>query len=380
MSDIPHVVILGGGFGGLAAANRLRDSLDTSQVKITLIDRKNWFMVGFAKLWIINGTRTFENSTGDISKISEKGIEFVCGEINGIDFDSRIVTTSVCSVRYDFLIVALGARLAPEKIPGLEQNGMNLYDHKQLIRIRGEILNIKSGKIAVCIMGMPYKCPPAPYEACLLIRSMLGAQSSVQIDVYSPAPITLPAAGAKISEQILEMISSEDIKFHGSCKTVRVEKNVLVFEDGRRSDFDLLFAIPPHTAPKVIYRCGLARPGQFIQIDRDCKTIHENVYAIGDVTLLPAGEKLAVPKAGIFAEGQGEMVAENIVSVMSGETGSLLYTGQGGCFIESGRNTASVIDVDMFGGRTPVTRLSEPTRQNLQSKLDFEKQRLQKWL
>ena len=81
MTDIPHVVILGGGFGGLAAANELRNSLSSSQLRITVIDKKDWFMVGFAKLWIINGTRTFENSTGSLNELSKKDIDFIKDQI-----------------------------------------------------------------------------------------------------------------------------------------------------------------------------------------------------------------------------------------------------------------------------------------------------------
>ena len=81
MTDIPHVVILGGGFGGLAAANELRNSLSTSQVKITIIDKKDWFMVGFAKLWIMTGTRTFDDSIGSLNELSKKGIDFLKDEI-----------------------------------------------------------------------------------------------------------------------------------------------------------------------------------------------------------------------------------------------------------------------------------------------------------
>ena len=78
---------------------------------------------------------------------------------------------------------------------------------------------IESGKIAIVIMGMPYKCPPAPFEASLLVDSMLrnrGIRDSVEIDFYSPAPITLPAAGPEVSKQILDLVNSEKIIFHNS--------------------------------------------------------------------------------------------------------------------------------------------------------------------
>lgn len=93
MTNIPHVVILGGGFGGLSSANELRNTLSSSQVKITVIDKKDWFMVGFAKLWIINRTRTFENSIGSLNELPKKEINFIKEEILEINFQNKNIKT-----------------------------------------------------------------------------------------------------------------------------------------------------------------------------------------------------------------------------------------------------------------------------------------------
>lgn len=381
MAEIPHVVILGGGFGGLAAATEIRGSLSSEQVKITVIDKKDWFMVGFAKLWILNGSRTFENSIGSLQELEKKEINFIKDEITSIDLENKNVKISTQSISYDYLLISLGAVLAPEKIPGLAEHGFNLYDHNQLLEIRNKLQNMESGKIAISIMGMPYKCPPAPFEASLLIDSMLrktGKRNSVEIHFYSPAPITLPAAGPKVSKQILDLINSEKITFHNSCKIKSVESKKLIFENGE-DDFDLLLAVPPHIAPQVIYDSKLAKESSFIPIDRDCKTSFENVYAVGDVTSLVVTETAAVPKAGVFAEGEGLAVAKNIIAKIKGKDDSALFDGKGGCFIESGRDTASLIEVDMFTNEKPTTNLTESTSENLSKKHEFEKERLTKW-
>lgn len=382
MSYIPHVVILGGGFGGLSSANELRNSLSSSQVKITVIDKKDWFMVGFAKLWIMNGTRTFENSIGSLNKLSKKEINFIKEEVLSIDFQNKNVKTTSQTISFDFLIISMGAILAPEKIPGLKENGFNLYDHNQLSEIHKELTQINSGKIAISIMGMPYKCPPAPFEASLLIDSMLRKREirdSIEIHFYSPAPITLPAAGPDVSKKILELINSEKIIFHNSCKIKSVESKKLIFEDSEE-DFDLLLAIPPHIAPKVIYESGLAKTPGFILIDRDCRTSFENVFAIGDVTSLSVTETMAVPKAGIFAEGEGITVAKNIILKIQSKEEKMIFDGKGGCFLETGRDTASVIEVDMYSNSKPTTNLTESNKDNLSKKQEFEKERLSKWL
>jgi sulfide:quinone oxidoreductase len=206
-----------------------------------------------------------------------------------------------------------------------------------------------------------------------------GVRDSVQIDLYSPAPITLPAAGPEVSKQILDLVNSEQIVFHNSCKIKSVESKKLIFENSE-ADFDLLLAIPPHIAPKVIYDSGLAKESGFIPIDRDCKTPFENVFAVGDVTVLAVTENVAVPKAGIFAEGEGVTVARNIISKIQSKEESALFDGTGGCFIESGRDTASVLEVDMFSQSKPTTSLTKLTSDNLSKKVEFEKERLSKWL
>ncbi|MCV0412557.1 FAD/NAD(P)-binding oxidoreductase [Nitrosarchaeum sp.] len=383
MTSIPHILILGGGFGGLAAANEIRNNLPSSQVKITVIDKKDWFMVGFAKLWIIKGTRTFENSIGSLNQLIKKEINFLKEEIIEIDLQNKQIKTTTKTLSYDFLIIAMGAVLAPEKISGLSENGMNLYDHNQLTEIHKKIKNMRSGNIAISIMGMPYKCPPAPFEASLLIDSMLrdaGVRKSIQIHFYSPAPITLPAAGPEISKKILSLINSENIVFHDSCKIKSVEKNKLIFQNGDEANFDLLLAVPPHVAPKVIYESGLAKEGGFIPINRDCKTPFENVYAVGDVTTLTVIDTMTVPKAGVFAEREAITVAQNIISSIQNKNELLLFDGKGGCFLESGRDTASIIEVDMFTESKPTTKLTESTTKHLDEKLQFEKERLSKWL
>jgi sulfide:quinone oxidoreductase len=376
-----NILILGGGFGGLATANELRSNLP-DDIKITVIDKKDYFMMDLVKLWIIKGTRKFETSKRPLQTITKKGIEFVNEQIVAIDPKQRKVKTASREFTCDFLIIAMGVELGPEKIPGLNGNGLVLYDLEDGPKIRDKILKIKSGKIAFAIMSMPYKCPPAPFEAALIIDSMLKGQKirdEIEIDFYSPAPITLPAAGPEVSKQLLDMLEQQNIKFHGNCKTTLVEKNQLKFEDGSTAKFDLLIAIPPHKAPKVVYECSLAQEGSYIPVKRDCKTGYDKVYAIGDVTTMMVTDKIAVPKAGIFAEGQGIAVARDIISQIKKEQNTSIFDGKGGCFVEMD-NTAGYVYVDMFADPNPITRLDKPAQEHLVEKEKFEKERLEKWL
>jgi sulfide:quinone oxidoreductase len=339
-------------------------------------------MMDLVKLWILNGTREFEYSKKPLQTITKKGIDFINEEIIKINPQSKTVTTKSKELPYDYLIIALGAEFAPEQIPGLSNNGLILYELKDVPKIRDAIKRMKSGKIAMAIMGLPYKCPPAPYEAALLIRSMLkdtGASDSVKIDFYSPTPITLPAGGPQVSEELLQLLKSRNIEFHGSHKTISVGPKTLKFEESV-AGFDLLIAVPPHKAPSVVVEAGFAEKGKFIVVDRTCKTKFENVYAIGDVNQIMITDKIAVPKAGVFAEGEGVTVARNIISKIKSEQEKEIFDGKGGCFVEVGKKIAGYLQVDMFATPNPITLLQQPSEEHFADKEKFEKDRLAKWL
>lgn len=379
-NKIPHVVIIGGGFGGLSAANRLRESFSQKQAKITIIDKKDWFMVGFVKIWIIQGKRKFEDSTGSLHKLKQKDIEFINDEVTSIDPKNNSVKTKSKTIPFDFLIIASGAELKPEKIPGLMEYGFNLYDPSNLESIRNSLLNLKKGKIAILITSFPYKCPPAPFEAGMLIGEMISKENkdNIKIDIYSPAPITLPAAGPKVSQEILNLINSKGIQFHNYCKTLEIKEKKIIFEK-EQAEYDVLLVIPPHQAPIVIFNSGLITEGDFISIGRDCKTKFENIFAIGDVTSMRINNNYNVPKAGIFAEEEGLIVADKIISIIRNSNNNSLFIGKGACFMESGDQKASQLRVDLFSTSEPQIELTLPSYSNLQEKIEFEKERLEKW-
>ena len=169
--------------------NLLRKSLPREH-RITVIDKNPYFMMGLVNLWILSGTRTFEDSRVALSKLENKGIRFLNDEIIRVDLSRNSIKTRLGNnLEYDYLILALGAELAPEQINGfMDSGGFNLYDVEQVPKLREKILSIKDGNIAICITDIPYKCPPAPYEASLIIDDILtqsGIRDSINVNIYT---------------------------------------------------------------------------------------------------------------------------------------------------------------------------------------------------
>jgi sulfide:quinone oxidoreductase len=396
-----QVLILGAGFGGLASANLLRKSLRREECEITVIDKNQHFIMGISNLWILSGSRRLEDSQVDLNKLENKGIRFLNKEITYIDPAKSCITLSKMDnkLEYDYLIVALGAELAPKLIDGFEDNRscFNVYDPHQVPKLREKILSLKSGHIAICIADIPYKCPPAPFEISLLINDMLiknGTRNSVDLNIYAPTSISLPIAGPSISQDVVNLLNDNKIKFHSSHKLEKVLENKTVeFENGNNIKYDLLIVIPPHQVPHVVKKSALSGAGdqRWINVDRfTLRTKYKNVFAIGDVTEIKLDRGITIPKAGIFAEGEAKVVSQHIVDEIknhnnnnhddSNNADDSKFNGKGFCFMEVGNKRAGYIEADFYNAGGPAIRLDPPSEKLYQMKLDFEKSRINEWL
>ena len=394
-SEGKRILILGAGFGGLTTANLLQKNLSLSSVEhqISIADSKDYFIMGLVNLWILSGIRTLEDSKIALSRLENKGISYLNGEVTAIDPVSRTVTikgSSTLRLEYDYLVIALGSEFALENVKGfLENGGANLYDAEQVPKLREKILSLKKGRIAICITSVPYKCPPAPYEASLLINDILvknGTRDSIDIEIYTPTPIALPVAGAKVSEEVINLLNDNHINFHPlhKIKTV-LDKEMIEFENGNKIKYDLLIAIPPHRVPEVIRNSDLIKQGQnWINVDKfSLKTDYQNVFAIGDVNEIKVNENVAIPKAGVFAEAQAKVVSQQIIDDIENNRDKLSsskFDGKGFCFMEVGDKKAGYIAADFYNEGGPVTLLEPPSKESYEKKLDFERSKISEWL
>lgn len=374
-----RVLVLGAGFGGIAAAVALREQLPEGD-EVLLVDRQDDFAMGLRKTWAILGISPIAYGTRSLAGLARRGITVQRGTVEQIDPPNRAATVDGALVQADAMVVALGAERAMDLVPGLAGHGFNAWDREHLDRVHGAVDAVRGGGVVVGVFGAPYACPPAPYELALLLSERFDARGiDAPLTIFAPMPMVLPLLGAAASAQIAARLEERGITFLPNRVATAVTERAVQFAAGDDLPYDLLLAVPPHRCPSVLVEAGLATAGGWVTVDRSTlETAHAGVYAIGDATVIPLANGMALPKAGLFAEREGETVAARIAARLRGEAPDATFDGRGACFMEIGGGEASTISGDFFAD-PPLTDLSAPSAEQLAAKQRFEMDRLARW-
>ncbi len=372
------LVVLGAGFGGITAALEL-SRFGGELASVTIIDRDPEYYMGLTKLWVATGRRTAESCRRDRARLARHGVEFVRADVRGIDVEAKSVDTSAGSVAYDSLIIALGLDVDPTLVPGLADHGLNLYSMEGAERI-SRALESASGEILIVVCAVPFKCPPAPYEAAMMIQDAVKGRA--RVEVVTPEPRPMPILPPDVGERVVGLLGERGIVFSPGHKIVSAEAGLARFENDAERSFDLLVAVPPHKPPGFLADVpGLTDATGLVLVDRETLTTAvPDVYAVGDVAKALSFTDLPIPRAGILAEAEAKVVAANILAELGGETPTSRFDGRGYCFIETGDGRAMRADGEFYSQPAPAASLpDEPTEQCLRDKMVFEAERLENW-
>jgi sulfide:quinone oxidoreductase len=373
-----RILILGGGFGGIATALGLRERLDPVD-EVVLVDRRESFAMGLRKNWGIVGMEPHSLGERRLDGLRGRGIDVRRGEIGAIDPEQRAATVDGQTITADVLVVALGAMPDPDAVPGLRAHAIDVYDREANARNAEAVAAFAGGRVVVGVFGNPYPCPPAPYElALMLIERFEERALSFGMSVFTALPKSLPILGDAGCAAFDGRLAAAGISLRTSTTATEVRAGEVVIEGGH-IPFDLLLAVPPHRVPRVVRDGGLTGPMGWVPVEaRTLRTKFEGVYAVGDVTAIPLSNGLALPKAGVFAQAQGEVVAARIADALAGRDASAEFAGEGMCFLETGRGRASAV-MGRFMAEPPQVELTEPSEEGFAAKRAFESDRLQAW-
>jgi sulfide:quinone oxidoreductase len=378
------ILVLGGGIGGMVAANEIRRQLPSTH-RVVVVEKNAQHAFAPSFLWLMTGDREPHQIRRPLAGLLRRGVELVQAEVLGIDPVRRTVSTSAAEIAYDHLIVALGADLAPEAIPGLADASQTFFTFEGATRLRDTLKSLSGGRIAVVVSAMPYKCPGAPHEGAMLIADYFrrrGLSSKVEIHLFTPESQPMPVAGPQLGEAVRGMLHAKGIDFHPLHKLTSVDGGAreMSFDNGVRLGYDLLVAVPPHRAPRAAVDAGLTNQAGWIPVDpQTLRTSQDGVYAIGDVTAIPIPGRwkpdvpLMLPKAGVFAHAQAEVVAQRIVAEVTGRSCEAAFCGDGYCMLEAGEDLAGFAFGNFFAEPAPNVQLRQIGKAWHLGKVLFEK-------
>lgn len=380
--DKTKVVIVGGGLGGLACAHRL--AKHDGKLDVHLVDRKTHHDFPPSFPWVIVGKRRAGNGSrrGDVSqpleRLVRRGIRFTQTEVTGMDLDRGAISTTSGEIPYDQLVLAPGATLTPESVEGLAEAAHGFYTLPDAEHLRDVLVTFGGGRVLIAVVAAPYRSLAAPYEAAFLINDFLRKRSvSAKVDIATAESRPIPAADPEVGDRITSMLGHRDIGFQPDrlLKSVDPATREARFADGSEP-FDLLIAVPPHRAPGFVAVSPLAGPNGWIRAEPFSLSVRSNVHAIGDVTEIELSGRAKLPKAGVLAQAEAAVVADNIATTAAGYRPRREFKGSLDYYLDMGSGQAARARGGFYRSPRGRLRIRRPARRWHRDKVLFERRSL----
>ena len=349
------ILVLGGGFGGLVAAERLAAQLGDDH-QITLVSRSRRFVFYPALVRLAFGKCRVEDVTFDLrNAMLDRRVNFIEAEVARIDPVERRVAIAHGEVQgqlpYDYLVFALGRRLATERISGFYEHAHHLLDVDKALKFGKAIDNFHEGH-AVIGQCAGARLPVPIYETAFALARKLeekGERQRVRITVVSPQTI-----GAEVGEEtngaLGRALDARGIEVLPNFSVKTVKQDTVITSAGQSLDFDLLMLLPPFKGSPAASYVGITNDAGYINVDTTLRVLaHERIYAVGDCV------NFAGPKMGRMALRQGEVAAANLAAEINGREPISNYV----------HEVKLVIDEGESGGKHETQKFSDSNFSNL---------------
>lgn len=362
------VLVLGAGTGGIVTARELSkhsgNEEDINLVKIQVFEKGETSLFSPSLPWVMVGNRKQEEVTKSINKLQASGLEVIQGDIENIDPKNISITVKGKQYKGDHMVISLGVEQTD--IYKLDQFGHNFFTLKGAENFHAELKNFDGGEIAIVVSSIPFKSPAAPYEAAMLIEDFVrnsNLNNKTTVSLFTPEAGPMEFASAEASEELKELLEKKGIRYYPGHELTEVSANKLEFRNGKSYSYDLLAYTPKHQLPEVIRNSDLPGKSGWVEVDNQIlETKFKNVYAIGDITHLKTETGTVLPKIGVFARQQGEVVAHNISRKMDNREPDKIFEPHGKYFIEAGEGKASESGGKFSGEENKEVKMKDPAQ------------------
>jgi len=380
-----HIVILGAGTAGTMMANHLHHHLKKPDWEISIIDEKEEHHYQPGYLFLPFDIYTPEDIIKSIDELIPKDVKLIKRQISRIlPAENKIQLDGGDALGYDILIIATGAKIAPEETEGMQgpewqKSVFDFYSFEGALALRNKLREWEGGKLVVHITEMPIKCPVAPLEFAFLADSFFKHKHMRdKVEITYVTPLSGAFTKPKATETLEHLLHEKGINIEPDFAIERVdnEKKEIVDYGGKTVPFDLLVTVPTNKGDALMERSGMGDDLNYVPTHKATlqSKAYANIFVLGDASDIPAS------KAGSVAHFEAEILTDNILLYVKGEPLKEEFDGHANCFVETGNGKALLIDFNYthepvegtfpFAGIGPL-RLLKESRMNHMGKLAF---------
>jgi sulfide:quinone oxidoreductase len=372
-----HIVIAGGGLGGIAVANRLNQLLDGA--RITLVDAKKEHNYQPGYTLVATGVWPVEKVRDHNADFHPAGLEWVQDMVAGFEPGSNtVITAGGQRIRYDFLVVATGLQLDYGQIEGMDvgaigSNGLtSVYPSPQAAQATWAAMQAfaaKGGNAVMTLPATPLKCAGAPLKMSFMLRDRLHRAGTMARSKVSFQSALGNVFGVKaVNDNVLQRWKTLGIDVEFSRKLTAIDigarRATFATPEGEKLvlPYDFIHVVPPMRAPDAVKNSELAwkegpfAAGGWLEVDKATLQHRRfpNVFGIGDINGTARGKTAATVKKS------APLVARHLVQVIAGGKPGEVFDGYTSCPLLTREGSALLIEFDYEGRLTPTLPMVDP--------------------
>ncbi len=356
--NLPHIVIVGGGFGGLDTAKRLAKS----PVRITLIDRQNYHLfqpllyqvaiAGLVPSQIAYPLRTIFRK--------RENVTIQLGEVTEVNFNSRFIKMNGSVIAYDYLVLSVGGQTNFFGMKSVEENSFQLKSIESAIATRNHMLTMfekanreadvekRRALLTFVIVGAGPTGVETAGALAELITHVLAKDfpqldlKDVRVLLLEAGTSVMPSYPDDLRKATFDLLRGKNVEIMLNAKLVDYNGQQITLDDGAKINAHTLIWTAGVKASGLVDSLDVQRTGSGrVRVDACLRVpAHPEVFLIGDAAYLEDGEGHPLPMLATVAQQQAKITAQNIQRILKGQGPKSFHYQDPGLLATIGRNAA----------------------------------------